>query len=139
MWASFVYVSHQFHYLISQEAQSQKLNFSDVTIINTGTGKYEFKMYHKNEIKNVQIKPHLFVNPSIMRGIFKGFVSRAKRLCFEKYLNEELNSLIDMFLENEYDRNFLDSIIKENKHQAPKTQKTDSNIVKLPWLPTIGP
>ena len=43
---------------MEKEDHSQKLNFLDVTIINTGTGKYEFKIHRKNAITNVQIKPH---------------------------------------------------------------------------------
>ena len=124
---------------MEKEDQSRKLNFLDLTIINTGTGKYEFKIHRKNAITNVQIKPHSYVNPALIRGIFKGFVSRAKKLCSEKYLDDELNFLVDMFVENGHDRNHLYSIIRENKHQAPKYENTDSNIVKLPWIPIIGP
>ena len=126
-------------YTMEKEDQSRKLNFLDLTIINTGTGKYEFKIHRKNAITNVQIKPHSYVNPALIRGIFKGFVSRAKKLCSEKYLDDELNFLVDMFVENGHDRNHLYSIIRENKHQAPKYENTDSNIVKLPWIPIIGP
>ena len=85
------------------------------------------------------IKPHSYVNPALIRGIFKGFVSRAKKLCSEKYLDKELNFLVDMFVENELDRNRLYSLITENKRQAPKTENTDSNIIKLPWMQVIGP
>ena len=126
-------------YTMEKEDQSQKLNFLDVTIINTGAGKYEFKIHRKNAITNVQIKPHSFDNPSLTRGIFEGFVSRAKRLCSGKYFDEELIFLVDMFVENGHDRNYLNSIINENKHQAPNTENKDSNIVKLPWIPIIGP
>ena len=126
-------------YTMEKEDQSRKLNFLDVTIINTVAGKYEFKIHRKNAITNVQIKPHSYVNPALIRGIFKGFVSRAKKLCSEKYLDDELNFLVDMFVENGHDRNHLYSIIRENKHQAPKTEYIESNIVKLPWIPIIGP
>ena len=44
-----------------------------------------------------------------------------------------------MFVENGHDRNHLYSIIPENKHQAPKSENTVSNIVKLPWIPIIAP
>ena len=44
-----------------------------------------------------------------------------------------------MFVENGHDRNHLYSIIRENKYQAAKSKNTDSNIVKLPWIPIIGP
>ena len=63
---------------MEREDQSQKLNFLDVTIINTGAG--DFKLHRKNTITNVQIKPHSFINAPLIRGIFKGFVSRAKKL-----------------------------------------------------------
>ena len=119
-------------YTMEKENQSRKLNFFDVTIINTGAGKYEFKIHRKNAITNVQIKPHSYINPALIRDIFKGFVSRAKKLCYEKYLDDELNFLLDMFAENGHDGNHLYSIIRENKHQAPKSENTDSNIVKLP-------
>ena len=78
---------------------------------------------------NGQIKPHLYVNPALIRRIFKWFVSRAKKLCYEKYLDKKLNFLVNMFMENRHDRNHLYSIIRENKRQAPKTENTDSNII----------
>ena len=56
-----------------------------------------------------------------------------------KNLDEELNFLVDMFDENGHDQNLLYSIIRENKRQTPKTENTGSNIVKLPWIPIIGP
>ena len=74
---------------MEKEDQSRKLNFLDVAIINTGAGKYEFKIYRKNAITNVQIKLYSYFSPALVRDIFKGFVSRAKKLCFEKYLDDE--------------------------------------------------
>ena len=98
-----------------------KQNFLYVTIINNGAWKYEFKILGKNAITNVQIRLHSYITPVSIGDIFKEFVSRAKKLCSEKFLDEELNFLIDMFAENRHDQNYLNSIIRENKHQAPKT------------------
>ena len=53
-------------------------------------------------------------------------------LCSEKYLDEELNFLIHMIVENVNDRDYLNYLVKENKYPAPKTENTESNIVKLP-------
>ena len=70
-------------YTMEKEDQSQKLNFLDVTIINTGAG--EFKIHCRNTITNVQIRPHSFLNAALIRrDIFKVFVSRAVKLCSEK-------------------------------------------------------
>ena len=43
-------------YTMGKEGRSQKLHFLDVTIINTGAGKYEFNIHRKNAIRNVQLK-----------------------------------------------------------------------------------
>ena len=63
---------------MEKEDQSQKINFLDVTIINTDAEKYEFIIHHKNAITNVHLKPNLFVNPSLVSDIFKGFLPRPK-------------------------------------------------------------
>ena len=54
---------------MEKEDQSRKLNFLDVTIINTVAGKYEFKIHRKNAITNVQIKPYSYVHPALIRGV----------------------------------------------------------------------
>ena len=54
-------------------------------------------------------------------------------------LEEGLNFLIDMFVESGHDRNYLNSLVKTNKHQAPKTKNKDNNIIKSPWIPITGP
>ena len=104
-----------------KEDQSHKLNFLDVTIISTGVGKYVFKMHRKNATSNAQIKSHSYVNPALIRGVFERFLSRVKKSCSEKYLDEELSFLVDMSVESGYDQNHLYSMIWENKRQAPKT------------------
>ena len=78
-----------------------------------------FKMHCKNAITNVYMKPHLFVNSSLIRGLFKGFVYKAKRLCSGKHLDEEWSLLLDMSVGNGHDQNYLNSIIKENIQEAP--------------------
>ena len=45
----------------------------------------------------------------------------------------------DCFVENRHNQNYLNSIVTENKYQAPKTENTYNNIVKLPWIPLLGP
>ena len=88
---------------MEKEDQSCQLKFLDVTIINTGAGKYEFKIHQKIAITNVQIKPHSYVNPALIRGIFKGFVSTAKKLCSKNYLDDELKFLVEIFVEKAHD------------------------------------
>ena len=56
----------------------------DVSIINTGAAKFEFKIHRKNAITNVQIKPHSYVNPALIRGIFNRVCIQSKEVVFWK-------------------------------------------------------
>ena len=40
---------------------------------------YEFQVYRKDAITDVQTKPHSSINPKIVSGVFKGFLVRASR------------------------------------------------------------
>ena len=47
---------------MEKEEQSRKRSFLDVTFINTGAGKYEFKIHKKNANTNFQINPHSYAH-----------------------------------------------------------------------------
>ena len=78
------------------------MNFLDVTIINNSKGKYEFKVYRKEAITNIQIKPHSNNDPKILSEIFKGYVHRAYSICSDLHLQDEIGFLIKLFNENGY-------------------------------------
>ena len=44
-----------------------------------------------------------------------------------------------MFVENGHNRYYLNSIAKENKHQAPEAKNTYNSIVKLRWIQLVVP
>ena len=64
-------------YTIEFENENKQLSFLDVTITNTGNNSYDFKIFQKTSITNVQIKPNSNIAPHIAMGVFKGFLSRA--------------------------------------------------------------
>ena len=64
-------------YRMEKEDQSLKLNYLDVTHISTSAWKYELKIHQKSAVTNIQIKPYSYINPALIRGILKGFVSTA--------------------------------------------------------------
>ena len=45
---------------------------------------------------------------------FKGFLSRAYKICSQRYIDEEIQFLIDAFRENGYERNTLEKITKNH-------------------------
>ena len=83
---------------MKKEDQSQKLNVLTYNYKHQHR-EISLKYIKKNVITNAQIISHSFVNPALIRNIFKGLVSRAKHLRSKKYLEEELNFLTDTFVE----------------------------------------
>ena len=84
--------------------------------------------------------------PSVSVSIFKGFLSRAYKICSERYIDEEIEFLIDVFTENGYKRKTLEKITKNylNGLQNPPFNNKDASeyinkALKLPWIPIAGP
>ena len=48
---------NKIQYTIDKEDRNKVLQFLDIKMINNGTGKYEFDVYRKDAITNVQVKP----------------------------------------------------------------------------------
>ena len=83
------------------------------------------------------------LNVSVL--VFKGFLSRVYKICSERYIDEEIQFLIDVFTENGYERKTLEKITKNylNELQNPPVNNKDASddinkVVKLPWIPIIG-
>ena len=130
-------------YTIEREEVPGELSFLDVTIINNKSGRYQYKVHRKEAITNLQIKPSSSVNPNTIYGVFKGFLARAHLICSKQHLDGEIAFLLDMFVENGYDRAKLNSIVSSYKPNAvPQDTGSDSErepVVSLPWIPKVGP
>ena len=100
-------------------------------------------MNHK--CTNVQVKPNSAHDPKVLKGIFTGFLNRAHKICDEQFREEEIQFLIDNFVENGYDRRTLTRIAHEfrPKEARPDRQLEEDHeqrkIVKLPWIPGLSP
>ena len=77
--------------------------------------------------------------------LFKGFLSQAYKICTEKLLQSEKDFLIDIFTEDEHNRNTLTNItteylqkINKQKSNGQNNIKRTKNIIKLPWVPILG-
>ena len=101
-------------------------------------GSYEFNVYRKDAITNVQIKPNSSHDEKVKYGVFKGFVHRAMTICSEKYVKDELELLVKMFVENGYSEKPLRNIIKNFKLSNTRDPSNRKKIVSLPYVPTIS-
>ena len=84
--------------------------------------------------------------PNASVSVFKGFLSRAYKICSERYIDEEIQFLVNVFTENGYERKSLEKITKKYLKvlQNPPVNNKDtsayiSKVVKLPWIPFIRP
>ena len=132
-------------YIIEFENNQKQLDFLDITISNNGTNSYGFEIFRKPVITNVQIKSNSNMAPNVSVSVFKGFLSRAYKICSERYIDEEIQFLIDVFTENGFERKTSKKITKNylNELQNPPINNKDTSedinkVVKLPWIPIIG-
>ena len=137
----------QIQYTIEKENEQKELQFLDIKIKNNQQGKYEFTVHRKDAITNIQVKPHSDHDPKILNGIFKGFVHRAYSICSEKYIETELEFLINVFEENGYNRKELERMANQIKAKRSNTsiqinERPDSSqmkLVTLPWVSGLSP
>ena len=128
-------------YTVEKENDGE-LSFLDINIRNNREGSYEFKVFRKDAITNVQIKPNSSINPNIINGaVFKGFLVRATRTCSPQFLQDEINFLINVFVENGHERSKLQKIAADHSKVSSSQKKKElpKNSVKIPWIPKIGP
>ena len=133
-------------YTIEFENENKQLSFLDVTITNTGNNSYDLKSFRQTSVINVQIKPNSNIAPHMAMRLFKVFLSSAYKICTEKYLQSEIDTSIDIFIGNRHNRytlikiaiGYLRNINKPKSNDQNNTKNTKS-IVKLPWVPILGP
>ena len=90
-------------YTVGFEDHKYSLNLLEISISNNATNeKYELKVHRTDATTNIHIKPKPCINPSITKGVFKGFLHRANTVCSEKYIKKEMQFLVDMSVENGY-------------------------------------
>ena len=128
-----------------------KLAFLDVDITNDYNGRYKFQVHRKDAITNVQVKPNSSISPTTAVGVFKGFIARAKAICSEEFLSQEIDFLIEMFVQNGHDRTtfsqvaakYLNGASKKLQDAEGSNQLQDAEgskpVVKIPWIPIVSP
>ena len=117
-------------YTMEMEDGKKQLGFLDLSITNSGNGMYEFQVYRKDAITNVQTKPHSSINPKIFSGVFKGFLVRASRVCSSQHLDKEIDFLIEVFFENGHKRNDIERIAAPFRDKSHATRESHRQYKK---------
>ena len=74
-------------------------DFFDITVTDDFREQHNFKTYCKTDIANIKIKPKSYIDLWKIRS--------------QNYLHDEINFLIDIFVENGHDHNHMLAIINE--------------------------
>ena len=119
------------------ENANKELNYLDTTIINNRDGNYKFKLYRKDAITNIQIKPNSCHDGKVKIGLFKGYISRAKSICSPEYFDEEIKFLVNVFVENGYKKEMLENIVNNENKIKIRSPANQQKYVSLPFLPGI--
>ena len=69
---------------------------------------YDFKIFRKPAITNVQIKSNSNMATNVSASAFKKFLFRAYKIYSERFIDEEIQFLIDLFTENGYEGKTLE-------------------------------
>ena len=79
-------------------------------------------------------------------AVFKRFLSRALHIYSENYLAQEIYFLINVFAENGHSSAVLEEVAKKIMNNiTSKKEKVNietiknDKIVKIPWVPKLGP
>jgi hypothetical protein len=106
--------------------------------VNRKKKKIEFNVHYKKTNTNITIKKRSNHRESIKRGVIKGYSDRARMICDEQYLEEELRNVEEIFIENGYTRKEVREAMKEKEKKADDTEeeeKTTRGLVLIPNIP----
>ena len=95
--------------------------------INRKKKKIEFNVPYKKTNTNITIKKKSNHKESIKRGVIKGYADRARTYCDSEYLENEMNNIIDVFVDNGYSEEEVRLAMKENT----KTRQNENEKVSV--------
>ena len=93
-------------YTMQYEDGNKSLNFLDFNITNTNNNKYEFKVYSKKAITNIQIKPISCIGTSTIKVYSKVFFTEYTRYVPRNTLKKKENFLLICLLKMVITNNF---------------------------------
>ena len=82
--------------------------------VDRKTKQVECMVHYKKTHTNINVKERSNHPPSMKKGIIKGFADRARALCDDKHLEDELKNVEDVFVANGYDRKVVKQYMKQN-------------------------
>ena len=107
-----------------EEEENNQLAVLDLELnVNRKTKKIEFNVHYKKTNTNITIKKKSNHKESIKRGVIRGFGDRARALCDQRYLKEELKNVEEIFIENGYERREVRKALRKKTTNNDETDE----------------
>ena len=105
-------------------------------IINRHTKRLEFTVNYKSTHTNINVKERSNHPESMKQAIIKGFTERAKALCDDEYLEEELKNIEDVFVANDFKRETVIQYMNSEKREKSTDEENteERGVVVVPYL-----
>ena len=104
-------------------------------VINKKDEKLDFKVHYKKTHTNINIKKKSNHPEYVKAAVIKGFAERARRICSEEYLNDELENIKNVFVANGYTRDevsrYMEVKERRNKNDEEKIYK---GCISIPYI-----
>ena len=126
-----------------EEEENNKLAVLDLELnLNRQQKRIEFNVHYKKTHTNIIIKKRSNHRESTKRGVIKGYSDRARALCNQQYLEQELTNIEDVFVENGYSRKEVKGAmkIKLGKNGPDKNDESETNtrgMISIPNVPKL--
>ena len=96
--------------------------------------KIRFGVHYKPTHTNINVKATSNHPDNMKRGVIKGFIDRAKVLCDDDQLQDELKNIEDVFVANGYNRKSVKEIMTAKKHSVTEDKDEVIGHVRLPYI-----
>ena len=109
-----------------EEQEDETLSVLDLKqIVDRKTKRLKFSIHYKTTHTNINVHARSNHPEYMKKAIVKGFAERAKQLCDEDSVEEEIRNIENVFVANGYERSKIKEYIKPRKLQENNTDDNE--------------
>ncbi len=105
--------------------------------VDRKTKQIECMVHYKKTHTNINVKEKSNHPPCVKKGIIKGFADRARALCDDKHIGDELKNVEDVFVANGFERKKVQEYMKESKEVENKDQLEEQGCRGMVVVPYV--
>ena len=112
-----------------EEQEGEKLSVLDLQqTVDRKTKKIRFGVHYKKTHTNINVHARSNHPETMKKAIIKGFAERARQLCDEETVAEELSNIENIFVANGYKRSEVAECIKKRTKRKRKREMKKKNV-----------